>query len=159
MRYKVVPPVRDLSFLRDVAAALPLVPGTIDDCCSRIVDRTEVAARDDAREWLTFCQALGLAAETEQGYHRVREDPDVALLADSFRAHIFGAREVLAAATGGVTPEAAFADVREIVPNWERARDDDWETTWRERTRRLLEWATVLGLLEREGATYRRLDG
>jgi len=159
MRYKVVPPVRDLAFLRAVAGALPLVPGTVDDCCSRIVDRTDVAARDDAREWLTFCQALGLAAETERGYHRVRDDPDDAALADAFEERVFGAREVLDAATDGVTTEAAFADVRDLVPNWERARDEEWEKTWRERTRRLLDWATVLGHLEREGGVYRRPGG
>ncbi|MEF8776559.1 MAG: hypothetical protein V5A43_08680 [Haloarculaceae archaeon] len=161
MRYKVVPPVRDLAFLREVAGALPLVPGTVDDCCARIVDRTDVPARDDAREWLTFCQALGLAAETDRGFHRVREEPDEAAIADAFREQIFGAREVLAAVEDGegTTAEAGFQALRDEIPQWERSRGEDWEATWRERIGRLLGWAVVLGLLKREDDDSWRRSG
>ena len=159
VRYKVVPPVRDVDFLREVAGALPLVPGTVEDCCSRIRDRTDVPARDDAREWLTFCQALGLAAETDQGYHRVSDVPDEQAIANTYRDHVFGAREVLAAVGDGATTREVFEEIREIVPQWERARDDDWEATWQDRTERLLEWAVVFGLAERVGTEYRFVDG
>ncbi len=164
MRYKVVPPVRDVALCREVAAALPLVPGTVEDCCTRIRDRTAVPSRDAAREWLTFCQALGLAAETDRGFHRVREEPDDDALADAFRENVFGAREVLAAAadgpTGaGTTVDEAFAALRERVPGWERAREEDWKAAWRERCRRLLAWGVVFGYVERDGDVYYRHQG
>jgi hypothetical protein len=161
MRYKVVPPVRDVSFLRDVADAVPLVPGREDDCCTRIRDRTGVPARNDAREWLTFCQALGLVAETERGYHRVQEEPDGEALATAYREQIFGAREVLQAVSerGGATPAMTFDAIRDEVPQWEQARDDDWAATWRERTGRLLGWAAVFDLVERDGDVFRPTPG
>lgn len=158
MRYKVVPPVRDVAFLRSIADALPLVPGSEGDCCSRIRDRTAVPSRDEARRWLTFCQALGLAAETERGYHRVRPEPDETDLRRSFQERVFGAVEVLRAAESGTTGEAAFESLREQVPGWERSRDEDWVATWRERTARLLGWAAVLGLVEQDGDVFRRRE-
>jgi len=158
VRYKIVPPARDRAFLLAVRDALPLVPGTVEDCCTRIRDRTDVPSRDAAREWLTFCQALGLAAETERGYHRLREDPDAATLAERLVANVFPAREVrdaLAAADGPVTADAAFEAVRETVPHWERSRSPDWETTWRERVANLLDWLVALGAATATGDGYR----
>lgn len=155
VRYKVVPPVRDVAFLRAVADALPLVPGTVEDCCARIRDRTAVPARDEAREWLTFCRALGLAAETERGYHRVGDEPGEEEIVAGFRDRVFGAREVLEAVGDGATATAVFEEIRAGVPQWERAREEDWESTWQERTERLLGWAVVFGLVERESEEYR----
>ena len=160
VRYKVVPPVRDVAFLRAVAGAVPLVPGSVEDCCTRIRDRTEVPARDDAREWLTFCTALGLTAETDRGYHRVREGPDREALAGNFRERVLGAREVLSAvgAEGPLEVEGALQAVRPVVPRWERSRHADWEAEWRERTARLLGWGAELGLLTRGEEGYRLAD-
>jgi hypothetical protein len=161
MRFKVVPPVRDVGFLREVADAVPLVPGREDDCCTRIRDRTAVPARDAAREWLTFCQALGLVTETDGGYHRVQDEPDRDALAAAYRERIFGVREVLQAVSerDGTTPAAAFEEIRDDVPQWERARDDDWAAAWRERTGRLLGWAAVFDLVERDGDVFRPPPG
>lgn len=157
MRYKVVPPVRDVAFLREVRAALPLVPDSVEDCCARIRDRTGCPSRDEAREYLTFCQALGLAAESDRGYHRTRTDLDDADLAERFRDAVFGAREVLAALDGeSRTADEVYAEVREVVPRWERDRHADWEEVWRERIERLLEWGVAFGLVRRseDGSLY-----
>ncbi|SFR93797.1 hypothetical protein SAMN05216559_1376 [Halomicrobium zhouii] len=158
MRYKVVPEARSVAFLRDVQAALPLVPGTVEDCCSRIRDRTGLPSRDVAREYLTFAQALGLAAEGDRGFHRTREDPSEDDLADRFLEHVFGAREVVDALDeGSKTVAETFEAMRDVVPRWERDRHTDWEAEWLDRTERLLEWAVEFGLVERSEDGYRRV--
>lgn len=149
MRYKVVPPVRDVEFCYEAADLLPLVPGSVEDCCARLRDGTDLPSRDLAREMLTFLEALGLVAETERGYHRVRDQPDRAALAQAYRNRVFGVAEVLdalRAAEGPLTPDEAFDALREDVPEWERARHPDWEAVWRDRTRRLLDWTVEFGL-------------
>ena len=155
MRYKVVPPVRSIDFLREAAGTLPLVPGSVEDCCTRVRDGTAVQSRDEARENLTFMQALGLVAEAERGFHRVRSPPDDGALAEAFREHVFGASEVLdAVANGPVTAEGAFETINDEIPQWERDRHEDWEAEWRERTERLLGGAAVFGLATVEGGEY-----
>jgi hypothetical protein len=161
MRYKVVPGPVDGDLLHAVSQAVPLVPGSVEDCCTRIRDRTALASREEAREWLTFCQALGLVGETDRGYYRVRDPPGEGALAAAFEEHVFGAREVLdalGAADRTLDAAGAFEAVREDVPRWERSRDPDWEAEWRERVRRLLEWGVVFGHLERTSEGYRRPD-
>jgi hypothetical protein len=158
MRYKVVPGPADLDLLYAVADAVPLVPGSVEDCCTRIRDRTALPSREDAREWLTFCQALGLVTETEQGYYRDREQPGHDALAAAFQEGILGAREAIDALEAADEPlnvPEVFAAVREVVPRWERSREADWEREWRDRVDRLLEWAVVLGLVERVEGGYR----
>jgi hypothetical protein len=157
MRYKVVPAPANRSLLTDVHEALPLVPGSVEDCCTRIRDRTSVPSRDEAREWLTFATALGLAAETERGYHRVRDPPDDDTLTDNFRKGIFGVEEVLAALGDADTPlddSAVFESVRDIVPRWERNRYADWESEWTERVGLLLLWCEVFELCARSDGGY-----
>jgi len=159
MRYKVVPPVRSIEFLREAAGTLPLVPGSVEDCCSRVRDGTEVVSRDEAREYLTFMQALGLISETDRGFHRVRKTPDDDTLAAAFRECVFGTAEVLAAvADEPQTAEAVFAVLGEEIPQWERDRYEDWETQWRERTERLLGWAITFGLVRVERERDRETD-
>lgn len=161
MRYKVVPGPADEELLRAVSAAVPLVPGSVEDCCTRIRDRTAIPSREEARRWLTFCQALGLVNETDRGYYRLRDPPDDDALTAAFEESVFGAREVLDAldsADQALGAEAAFEAVRETVPRWERDRDPDWEAEWRERARRLVEWAVVFGHLERVDDGYRVAD-
>jgi hypothetical protein len=161
MRYKVVPEPRGVEFLLEVRDALPLVPGSVEDCCTRIRDRTGVPSRDRARAWLTFARALGLAAETPRGYHRVRGDVSQADLAAAFRERVFGARELLdalAAADAPVPAADAFDSIRGVVPRWERSRHADWEAEWRERTRNLLEWAVAFGLAASVEGGYVRTD-
>lgn len=156
VRYKVVPPVRSIEFLCAAAGTLPLVPGSVEDCCSRVRNGTAVTSRDEARRYLTFMQALGLVAETDRGFHRIRDGPDDDALGEAFRECVFGAREVLESlAAEPRTAEEAFEAIREAIPTWERDRHMDWETEWRERTERLLEWAVVFGLATERDGTYR----
>lgn len=154
MRYKIVPAPADRALLADVHEALPLVPGSVEDCCTRIRDRTSVPSRDEAREWLTFATALGLASETDRGYHRVRDPPDDETLADNLHTNVFGAEEVLTALqdSDGRPDEAAVFDaVRDIVPRWERDRHADWESEWTDRIDRLLSWCVAFDLVVHDG--------
>ena len=173
MRFKVVPALPDaareepavaLDLLARARDAVPLVPRSEDDCCMRVVNAGVVGARDDASEWLTFARALELVAESDRGYHRVRDAPDPtetagrAALADRFRERVFGAEELLAAlaaADDGLPVDAAFDRLRDRIPNWERRRHTDTEAVWRERVGHLLDWAVVLGLARWDGERYR----
>ena len=156
MRYKIVPAPRDREFLAAAHRALPLVPGTVEDCCLRLVDETAAPSRDAAREYLTFLQALELVAETSRGYKRRRVDLDDAGLGDAFERRVFGAREVLDALRfdGPLTADEAFEAIREAVPRWERDRHRAWESEWRERTERLLDWSVTFELASRDGDRY-----
>jgi hypothetical protein len=159
MRYKVVPEPRGVETLRAVHETVALVPDSVEDCCTRVVDRTAVPSRDRAREWLTFLQALELVRETSCGFERVRADPDRATLADAFERRVFGARELLAALEEDtLTVEDAFAELGPAVGEWERGRHTDWESEWRVRTRRLLEWAHAFGAVTRTEDGYRTVD-
>lgn len=152
MRIKVVPDPADRALLTDVAEALPLVPGSVEDCCTRIRDRTSVPSRDAAREWLTFAQALGLAAETDRGFHRVRDPPGDDALATAFPENVFPVEEVLAAladADGPLETVDVFEAVRDVVPRWERSRHADWESEWQDRVALVLDWCVAFGLAER----------
>jgi hypothetical protein len=177
MRFKIVPavpaaarPPEDdatvgLTALARAREAVPLVPRSEADCCLRLVDDGVVPARDEASEWLTFARALGLVAESERGYHRVRDAPDPTsdagrrALADAVRENVFGAAELLAALDAadedGLTADAAFERFRDRIPNWERRRHTDPEEVWRARVRNLLDWAVVLGLAAHDGERYR----
>lgn len=156
MRYKVAPPARDVAFLERAADALPLIPGTVDDCCASILEGTDLSTRDEAREVLTFLTALGLAADTDRGYHRVADPPDRDGLARRFRENVFAASEVIEAVEAGArTPEAVFAAVEPEIPAWERSRHADWTAAWRERVTRLLGWAVTLECLGTTDGEYR----
>jgi hypothetical protein len=157
MRYKVVPAPREVAFLRTAQRAVPLVPDTVEDCCSRIRDETDVTSRDEAREYLTFLEALELVAETPRGYRRQSQSPAEAPLADRFEANVFPVRELLAVVDGTapVTPATAFEGLREDVPRWERDRHQDWEREWERRTEHLLEWAVTFDLVTADDDRYR----
>jgi hypothetical protein len=160
VRYKIVPEPRDREFLAAAHRAVPLVPGTVEDCCLRILDETTAPSRDAAREYLTFLEALELVAETDRGYRRRRVDPAEADLGEAFRRRVFGAAELLDALAeeGSLTAEEAFAALREHVPRYERDRHTDWTAEWRERTRRLLAWSVVFGLAVDDGDRCRPAD-
>lgn len=158
MKFKIVPEPRTVAFVADAQRALPLVPGSENDCCARLLDRTELAARDEAREWVTFLRALGLAEKTESGYRRLRRDPVSDDLAARFREHVFGADAVLDVLDGTDEPldvEAVYERFRDAVPNWERYRRADWDEEWRERVGRLLGWTVLFDLAERVDGAYR----
>jgi len=157
VRYKVVPEPRSLEFLVTVQRAVPLVPDDVEDCCSRVVAETDVSARDDARAWITFVEALELVEETHSGYKRLRKPVDADRLASAYRERVFGVREVLDALAGiedPLSPAETFDEVRDVVPQWERERYPNWEVEWTDRVERLLEWACRFGLVERSAAAY-----
>ncbi|WP_049996718.1 hypothetical protein [Halococcus sediminicola] len=157
MKLKAVPEPRGIEFLDEAQRALPLVPGSENDCCARLLDRTDLAARDDAREWITFLRALGLAAETDSGYRRLRRDPNREELATAFREGVFGADTLLDGLPDDepLDETEAFEGFRSHIPNWERHRRPDWEDHWRERVRRLLGWLVLFDLAERVDDGYR----
>jgi len=159
MRIKVVPAPADRALLADVHEALPLVPDSVEDCCTRIRDRTTIPSRDEAREWLTFAEALDLAAETERGFHRVRDPPSDDALAGAYIENVFGVEEVVTALADAEEPlgqRGAFDAIRGAVPQWERNRDPDWEAEWTDRVGHLLAWGVEFGVCERTGDGYER---
>ena len=64
------------------------------------------------------------------------------------------ALSVLSAADGPVEVEAAYERLDDRVPRWEQLRRTDADGVWRERVRRVLEWAVLLRLAERAEDGY-----
>ncbi|MGQ4554877.1 hypothetical protein [Halobellus sp. GM3] len=161
MRFKLLPAVPDsLDRVEAAQRAVPLVPGTEDDCCARLMRRLDFPSRDVARTWLTFLRALELAAETDSGsFVRESTEPTPEHLRSAFEARVYGAREVLAALDDEEpqTVDEVFASFEERVPVWETHRAaGDWRDVWRERVERILEWAVLLDLAaERDGGYVR----
>ncbi|KAB1193699.1 hypothetical protein GJR96_09715 [Haloferax sp. MBLA0076] len=161
MRRKPVPPAPDkLDRLWEAHRAVPLIPGSEDDCCGRLATRLDVTP-DEGRDWLVFCQSLGLARETSRGFERIRDEQTVDDLGEAFVAHVFGAEEVLDALDEDPQSVAAVFDAFEpTVPNWERHRDPNgWETRWRGRVSDLLDWAVLFGLAGRKEGGYVAVEG
>jgi hypothetical protein len=157
MRFKLVPEPPDATArLAEAQRAVPLVPGTEDDCCARLVRRLDVPSRDVARTWLTFLRALELVEERDAGFVRRAQDPTTDHLRRAFVDRVYGAREVLDVL--GSEPQdadAVFERFEERVPEWEHYKDPaGWRETWRERVGRLLEWAVLLGLADRRQGGY-----
>lgn len=161
MRHKPLPPAPDdLAAIRAAREAVPLVPGSEDDCCARLLDRLDLTGRDLAATWLRLLVALGLAEEGPGGYTRVRGAAlEREALADAFLAGVYGAREVcetLSSADDPLDADAVFAATVEHVPAWERRKHGaEWEAVWRARTADLLDWLVLLGLAERVDGGYR----
>jgi len=152
VRFKPVPPAPDeFASVARVQKAVPLVPGTESDCCARLVDRLDLSDRDVARTWLTFLRALELAEETPSGYRRTDAGPTVERCRAALLDRVFAAAAVhdALASEGPLTADAAFEAVRERVPRWERHRNTEWTTVWRERVERLLDWLVLLDAAER----------
>ncbi|MFB6117318.1 hypothetical protein [Halosegnis sp.] len=158
MRFKIIPPAPDsLDRLRAVHESVPIVPDAEESCCRRLIADADVPAQDEAKEWLTFCRALGLAEEGTRGYARVRDGWDPEMLPTRFRERVYAADEtltVLADADGPLSAEAVFEQLRDRIPAWERARSADPTATWRERVDRLLSWTVLFGLAERVEGGY-----
>ncbi|MFC7186169.1 hypothetical protein [Halorubrum yunnanense] len=155
MRLKPVPdPPTDLDDLRDLQRAVPLVPGSTDDCCARLHDRRGLPDRQTANDWLAFLRALGLVRETSRGFVRADADPTPELVREGLREGVLLAPEALGALRAAtpedpLTADALFEATRESVPRHDRARDPQWEATWRARAARLLEWLALVDLAER----------
>ncbi|MFW5934446.1 MAG: hypothetical protein ACOCQL_01195 [Halolamina sp.] len=141
----------------DAQSAVPLVPGSENDCCARLMRREGYESRDVARSWLTFLRALELAEATDTGFKRTDREPTPDHVRAAFRERVFGAREtldVLEAADEPLGAAAAFDRLRETVPGWERHRRRSWVDHWRDRTERLLDWLVLLDLADRVDGGY-----
>ena len=78
-------------------------------------------------------------------------------LREAFRDRVYLADDVLSvlsAADGPVGVDAVYERLDDRVPRWERLRRTDADGVWRERVRRVLEWAVLLGLAERADGGY-----
>jgi len=162
VRFKHVPEAPDsLDFVADAQRAVPLVPGTEDDCCARLMRRLDFPSRDVSRTWLTFLRALGLARETESGsFVRESAEPTPEQIRQAFRERVYGAREVLDTldADESKSIDEVFAAFEDRVPVWETHRAaGDWRDIWRERVERILAWAVLLGLADERDDGYVRV--
>ncbi|WP_318568510.1 hypothetical protein [Salinigranum marinum] len=156
-RFKLLPPAPEtLDGVVEAQRAVPLVPGTEDDCCARLVRRLALPSRDVARTWLTFLRALGLAAERESGFVRLTREPTPGYLRAAFLDGVYGAREINdALGPRPVDADAVFERFEARVPEWERHKDPArWRDTWRERVDHLLDWLVLLDLAARESDGY-----
>ncbi|AUV82943.1 hypothetical protein C2R22_15905 [Salinigranum rubrum] len=156
-RFKLVPePPDSVERVAEAQRAVPLVPGTEDDCCARLVRRLGFPSRDVARTWLTFLRALELAEERDAGFVRLSRDPTREHLQRSLLDRVYGAQEVLDAL--GAEPsgaDAVFERFEERVPEWEHYKDPSgWRETWRERVGYLLGWLVLLDLAEHRDDGY-----
>jgi hypothetical protein len=147
----------DLDAVADAQSAVPLVPGSENDCCARLMRREGHESRDVARTWLTFLRALELAAETDSGFKRTQREPTAENIRGSFRERVFGASETLSVLQDADEPlsaERVFERLRDTVPGWERERRRQWVEHWTDRTERLLDWLVLLDLATRVDGSY-----
>jgi hypothetical protein len=156
-RFKLVPePPDSVERIAEAQRAVPLVPGTEDDCCARLVRRLDFPSRDVARTWLTFLRALELAEERDAGFVRLSREPTREYLQGRLLDRVYGAQEVLDAL--GDEPrdaDAVFERFEERVPEWEHRKDPSgWRETWRERVGYLLDWLVLLDIAERRDGGY-----
>lgn len=162
MRLKPLPePPTSLEAVAAAQRAIPLVPGSENDCCARLMRRRQFQSRDVARTWLTFLRALELAEETESGFKRTNREPTLENVRESFLDRVFGAEETLAALQSRADPlpaDEAFAALRPMVPGWERHKQRGWEAVWAERVGDMLGWLVLLGLAERTETGYSATD-
>lgn len=158
MRFKPLPePPADLEEVAAAQRALPLVPGSEDDCCARLMRRRDFPSRDVARTWLTFLRALELAVETDSGFKRTARDPSPPNLRESFVDNVFSAAEVLdrlRSADAPMSAEQVFDAVSDTVPTWERHKVRTWEADWRQRLSNLLDWLVLLDLAAERAGGY-----
>lgn len=156
-RFKLVPDAPAcLDDVEEAQRAVPLVPGTEDDCCARLMRRLDFPSRDVARTWLTFLRALDLAEETASGFVRRQREPTPEHLRAALLDRVYGAREVLdTLGPDPVDADTAFERFEERVPEWEQYKDPSgWRETWRERVGFLLDWLVLVDLATRRAGGY-----
>ena len=159
MKFKLVPsPPDSLDRVGEAQRAVPLVPGSEDDCCARLMSRVGFPSRDVARTWLTFLRALELATETDTGFKRRSQEPTPDHLRAALLDRVFVAEELLAtlrAAEAPLDADAALDRLRDRVPQWEHYKNpDEWEELWRDRTADLLDWFVLLDLASEADGGY-----
>ncbi|GAA0526325.1 hypothetical protein SAMN04488066_102115 [Halorubrum aquaticum] len=152
MRLKPVPePPAELAALTEFQRAVPLVPGSTDDCCARLRDRCDLPNRQRANDWLAFLRTLGLVRETDRGFVRTDAEPTPERVREGLREGVLHVPEALSSLRAAspaepVTADALFDATRDSVPRHDRARDADWERSWRDRADRLLRWLVLVDL-------------
>lgn len=158
MQFKLVPePADSLERIAELQSAVPLVPDQEASCCARLVEATTLESEADAREWLTFLRALGLAEETGGNYRRLPRPADPGELGDAFEERVYPAGEVLsilADADGPLSLEAVLEALEDRSAGVERLRRGDEGPGPREQLRRVLEWSVCLGLARRVEGGY-----
>ncbi|MWV38248.1 hypothetical protein [Natrialba sp. INN-245] len=169
MRFKPVPePPEGLEAVAGVAAAVPAesdATASDADCCSRLVERADVEGREAAATWLTFLRALELVETERDTYRRTANDVDPESLRTTFRSRVRDVPTVLEVLEDSSTGlEVATVTRRVRDRSTERTvgrshREPDDCARWAERVERLLEWATLFGLVDRtadgNGSTVR----
>ena len=162
MKFKLLPePPESLDRVAEAQRAVPLVPGSENDCCARLMRRVGVPTRDVARTWLTFLRALRLARETDSGFVREQTEPTPDHVREAFERRVYGASEVLASLDGEDPKSVAevFAGFEERVPVWETHRAaGDWREVWRDRVEQMLGWAVLVDLAAERDGGYVRVD-
>lgn len=153
VRFKPIPsPPSALSELEPIHRSIPLVPAPEADCLRRLRSRAGIQNREEGRAWLGFLRAVELAVLTERGYRRLHREPTAAYLREPFRRRVYGAAETLStlqAADRALSGREIATRTESALPTWERRRNVDPAVAWRDRTERLLEWAVLLGIIER----------
>lgn len=151
MQYRQLPPAGTLSDIEAIWQAVPQTPDKTDDCCQRLVDRTAIANRTHASQWLVFLTALGCVQE-DDGYFRGEQLPSETALADTFEQHLFGVGTILEqlnCADGPRTRE----EVLNYLPERTYQRIERVEHP-EEYLTRLLEWAVTFGHIEQTEHGY-----
>lgn len=144
MRYKLVPPVRDVETLDSVWTRLPSRPTPETDCCARIAGGTTALDRDEARTWLVFLQALGCVETSDGAFYRSKRPSTHGDLGKEFERHVLGVSEIralLEESPETVAPEEIEHRLDDaIVDRLDRTDDPSAYVA------RLLGWGVELGL-------------
>jgi hypothetical protein len=154
MRVKSVPvPPESLDTLETARRSIPLVPEPESSCRKRLVSRID-SSSEDARDWLTFLEGLGLVRESQSGYYRTRENSSD--LGEALFSGVYGAREIyeiLHENEQALSAGEAFERF-EAIPRWERHHRRDPEAVWCDRIERLLGWLMLVDRVQREAGGY-----
>jgi hypothetical protein len=153
VKFKLVPAApSSVGFVERAQRAVPLVPGSEDDCCARLMDRLDLPSRDVARTWLTFLRALELVEETAAGFRRTDAEATVEACRAGLLDRVFAAATVRDALDAEEPRSAGdvFPAVRDSVPTWERHKNPSgWEDVWRDRVAELLAWLALVDAADR----------
>ncbi len=157
MRFKAIPPApASLETLEAAWRAIPLVPEAEGACCQRVAGRLPKVDRDEARRWIALLRALEVVSKGPTGFTRTRSFPELPVLRHRFVANVVGVEELVEGEPHVLSVDEAFERVRSAVPAWERQQNPNtWETTWRQRTERLLAWGVLFGVFDEVAAGYR----
>ena len=150
MQFKPLPePPDTLDRLERIRRALPRDAAPEVDCCSRVIERTDVDGRDVAGEWIVFLRALDLASNDAEGYRRTETRIDPHRLGTTFRERIVDVDAVLAELESTDVPvdvDTLSASVNRSARTGQRPSFDSRDDP--DRVRRILEWAELFDLVE-----------